>query len=319
MGDSVIIANLNSSVGYFAEKVFENLQKRKHNRFELNNLNIHRFRDGEIKPKITSNIRRKHCYFIHDSGKKPADWSLELNLVNETMKNSDAREIIDVLPYLKFCRQDRKDDSRVSMSIATVVRNIANYADKGMCLDAHFPQIQALFSVAGIPFENIYAARHIADYMKENHREVTENCVFMSPDAGGMHRTEGFAKRFRIEDFSVGLKTRPKAGEIGERYHLIGEVENKNVLLIDDIIDSGRTLIKASKEAKQKGAKKVYAYATHGLFTQGTDLEGLEKIFTTDTVYRGRAENVEVIPTHDLFAEAIYRINEGESISALFD
>ncbi len=319
MSNSVIIADLNSSSGEFAKKVYQNLDRRENRRFNLSNLSICRFRDEEIKPKIADNIRRKRCYFIHDSAKRPAEWYLELNLVNETLKNSDAGEIIDVIPYMRFCRQDRKDESRVSISIATVVKNISNYAKKAICLDAHFPQIQALFSIAGIPFENLYSAPTVAEYIKKKCPEIIENCVFMSPDAGGMHRVEAFAKRFGVEDFAVGLKTRPKAGEIGGRYQSIGDVEGKNVLLIDDIIDSGETLIRAAKEVKERGAIKVYAYGTHGLFTKGTNLSGLERIFTTDTIYRGKAENVEIIPTYDLFAEAIYRIDKGESISALFD
>jgi ribose-phosphate pyrophosphokinase len=316
MKDAVIIADLNSSAGEFARKVYENLKNRPEKLgVELNELVITKFRDCEIKPKIKNNVIRKKCYFIHDSAKNPNEWLAELLFVNETLRNSSAGEIIDVLPYLRYCRQDRKDESRVSISMKVVADCISTYADRAVTVDAHFNQIQGFFD---IPFDNLYSSRTAADYLKEKYPDVLKNCVIMSPDAGGANRAEGFAKRFGVAEIAIGYKSRPRAGEIG-KLKVIGDVKDKNVILLDDIIDSGKTLVKAAEECRKEGALNVYAYAAHGLFTNGTDLQGIEKIFTSDTVYRGNDKNVEVISMVGLFSEAIYRINEGKSISELFN
>ena len=315
MKDAMIIADLKSSAGDFAAKIYENLKKRPENLgVGLNEITITYFRDGEIKPKIAKNVRRKKCYFIHDSAKKPNDWLAELIFVNETLRNSGAGEIIDVLPYLRYCRQDRKDESRTSISMKAVADCISKYADRAVTVDAHFSQIQGFFD---IPLDNLYSSPTVAEYFKKNHPKIIENCVILSPDAGGANRAEGFAKRFGVSDIAVGYKSRPKPGEVG-KLKIIGDVKDKNVLILDDIIDSGGTLVKAAEECKKAGSLKVYTYAAHGLFTKGAKLEGIEKIFTSDTVYRGNEKNVEVISMAGLFSEVIYRINEGNSISELF-
>lgn len=311
----MIIADLKSSVGGFATKIYENLKKRPENLgVDFNELTINYFRDGEIKPKIAKNVRRKKCYFIHDSAKKPNDWLAELIFVNETLRNSGAGEIIDVLPYLRYCRQDRKDESRTSISMKAVADSISKYADRAVTIDAHFSQIQGFFD---IPLDNLYSSSIAADYFKKNYPELIKDCVILSPDAGGASRAQGFAKRFGVGEIAVGYKSRPKPGEVG-KLRIIGEVKDKNVIILDDIIDSGGTLVKAADECRKSGSLKVYAYATHGLFTKGSNLENIEKIFTSDTVYRGNEKNVEVISTVSLLSEALYRINEGKSISELF-
>jgi ribose-phosphate pyrophosphokinase len=315
MKDTVIIADLNSSVGEFASKIYENLKKRQLG-VEFNELKITKFRDGEIKPKITENVRRKKCYYIPDSAKSPNDWLVELIFVNDALKNSSAEEIIDIIPYLKYGRQDRKDESRVSISSKVVARAISQDAKRAITIDAHSSQLQGFYD---IPFDNLYSAPTVAEYFKKNYSEIMKNCVILSPDVGGAKRVESFAKRFVIEDIALGHKSRPKAGEVGKNYKLIGDVKDKNVIIVDDIIDSGNTLVRAAEECKKQGALKIYAYGTHGLFTKGTNLENIERIFTTDSVYRGNDKNVEVISLVDLFSEVIYRVNEGKSLSELFD
>ncbi len=314
-----IIADPEGNAWEFAKEIYENLRARS-DKFELNRVNIHQFGDGEIKPKIEKNVRRKNCFFIHDSGKNPAEWFLELALVLETLRNSSAQEIISVLPYLRFSRQDRKDESRVPINAKVVADIISKYADRVLTIDVHNPSIQGFYD---IPFDNLYSFQSVVNYLKRNHKDFLQNLVVMSPDAGGGKRAEAFAKRIGVEGIAIGHKTREKAGEVS-KLQVIGDIEDKNILIVDDIVESGGTLIKAYKALKEGGAKKVYAYCTHGLFTKGTEelTKNFDLIIVGDSFIRPGlelAEKVNVVSFADLFAEAIFRINDGLSLSQLFE
>jgi ribose-phosphate pyrophosphokinase len=311
-----IIADPKGDAWELACKIYKYLVE-KEDFFELNELSIKKFRDGEIKPKISKNVRGKNCFFIH-SNKNTAYWHLELCLVNNALRNSSAHETIDVLPYLKFSRQDRKDESRVPISAQVVADNIGRYDHtRILTVEVHNPSIQGFFQC---PFDSLYTFPIIIDYLKNFHPEITEDLVIMSPDTGGAKRAEAFAKRLGKNDVAFGYKSRPVEGEV-DQLKILGDVKDKNVLIIDDIVDSGNTLIKASQAAKEQGAKKVYAYCTHGLFTEGVErvTSNFDKFFIGDTVKQESNNNLEIISFAPLLAEAILRISKGQSLSALFE
>jgi ribose-phosphate pyrophosphokinase len=285
--------------------------------FELNELSIREFRDGEIKPKINKNVRGHNCFFIH-SDKNPAYWHLKLCLVNNALRNSSAHEIINVLPYLKFSRQDRKDESRVPISAQVIADDIGRYDHtRILTVDVHNPSIQGFYQC---PFDSLYTFPTIINHLKNFHPEILDNLVIMSPDAGGAKRATSFAKTLGKNEVAFGYKSRPVEGEVDE-LKILGNVKDKNVLIVDDIVDSGNTLVKASQAAREQGAKKVYAFCTHGLFTQGVEklTSNFDKFFVGDTIKQDPHSNLEIISFAPLLAEAILRISKGQSLSALFE
>lgn len=304
----------------FARKIFYEIEsianKDELKYFELNRVKIKKFRDGEIKPYIELNVRGKECFFIHDSSKSPNEWFLELALINQALKKSSAKQIIDVIPYLRFARQDRKDEPRVPISARVVAQTIDAYADGVLTLDVHNPAIDGFFEKR---FDNLHSFKTAVYYIKQNHPEILEDLVVMSPDAGGTDRANAFSRMIGDTEIAVGYKKRKTAGEV-EGLKILGDVKGKNVICIDDIVDSGNTLIKAAKVAKEQGARNIYAYCTHGLFTEGMDkvLENFELFFIGDTLLQKNHPKLEIISFAPLFAEAIYRISQGKSLSALF-
>ncbi|MFH0970473.1 MAG: ribose-phosphate diphosphokinase [Candidatus Diapherotrites archaeon] len=311
-----ILADPNGGAWEFAKKIYENLCKR-NGTFELNEISIKEFRDHEIKVKIKENIRRKNCFFIHDSSLKPADWFLQLALVNEAVHSSSANELIDVLPYMKFSRQDRKDESRVAVNARAVSDILSLYTNRILTIDTHSSLLPSFYR---IPFDNLYSSRMLYEYLKKNHPTLLENAIIMSPDAGGTSRAKGFATKLGIENIVIGYKYRKKEGEIHE-FKVVGEVKGENVLIIDDMVDSGGTIIEAVKGVRAMGAKRVYVYCTHGLFSSGREniARVVDGMFVTNSIPQQPSGNVEVIPLENLFAEAIYRTNEGSSLSQLFE
>ena len=322
-----LVGNLDGGYKYFIKKVYEKLSEKLEDKVKLVNVKIKTFRDGEIKVKIEENVREKICFYIHDCSLPPNDWFLQLSFINYALKYSSASKVVDVLPYLYFSRQDRKDESRVAINARVVADNISLYADEVITCDLHSPQIQAFYS---IPLNNLYSFPHAIDQMlmdEETRKDFYDGLVIMSPDAGGVKRAESFLKRLSKKinkeiDLVFGYKKRPKEGEVSE-YKVSGNVKDikgKNVLIVDDIIDSGNTLINAARVLKENKAKKVFAYATHGLFTEGYEklLNILDRIFVSNTKPQDE-KKVKVIDLSDLFAEAIYRIYTGQSLSILFE
>jgi len=314
----MIIANPEGNAWNFAYSIYKKLNRRS-KRYKLNELYVKQFRDGEIKIKIKESIRRKNCFFIHDSSLEPSQWLMQLIFANEAMKNSSANEVIDVLPYLKFSRQDRKDESRVSINAKIIANTICLYANRVLTVDSHSSQIQGFYT---IPFDNLYSSGMLVKYLKKRHASFLRDIVVMSPDAGGASRARAFADKLGIEEIVIGSKHRPKAGEIDE-YKITGNVKDKNVLIIDDIVDSGNTLIRAAREARRNGAKEIYAYCTHGVFSDNAYdkvSKELDLIIVSNSIYqKTRNDKVEIIKLDDFFAEAIYRTNEGKSLSKLFE
>ncbi len=323
-----ILANPEGKAWDFTNRVYAKLKEKEgrglESEIKMIEVKMAHFRDGELKLKITENVRDKICFYIHDCSLKPAEWFAQLPLVNFALKYASAFEIIDVVPYMLFSRQDRKDESRVAISAKVVADMISAYANRVITLDLHAPQIQGFYS---IPLDNLYSSLYAARHIFSKHPELLkEELSIMSPDAGGVPRARQFIddimKKYNKDARLVtGYKYRPKAGEIGD-YRLLGEVKEQNVLVVDDILDSGGTLIRASKTLKDAGAKDIYAYVTHGIFTEG--FEKLKPYFKK--VFVSNSRNVffddnqfELIDLSDLFAEAIYRTAKGMSLSALFE
>lgn len=324
--DEVVIIADSTSRGYgFAKKVYEYIINKEERDFPLRlvDLEIKEFRDKEKKVRIKDNVRERRCFFIHDSNKDPMTWFFELAAVNEALKYSDAQKIVDVLPDLRFSRQDRKDKSRVAVNSRLVADGVSMYAHRMMTVDIHALQIAGMYK---IPVDPLYSFPTLVEYIYQNYRDFLTNLVIMSPDSGGATRAENFKNRLKdlgIETgLAIGYKNRPMPGEISrDKYAVLGEVSGKNILMLDDIIDSGNTLITAVNKSRELGAKKIWAYATHGLFTEGIDkvVCSFDKVLVSDTLSTVPHERLEVISMTGLVGEAIFRTVRGDSLSSLFE
>ena len=312
----VILADSESSGYDFARAIHQDLSKRS-GAFELGEIRVKEFRDHERKPRIEANVRGRDCYFIHDSNKDPSVWFLDLCLINEALRKSSARQIIDVFPYHRFARQDRKDISRVPISAKVVARAVDDYAHGVLTLDVHNPAIDGFYDSR---FDNLPSFPTAVKQIKPFFEKELSNLVIMSPDAGGGPRAQSFAKRLGVEQVVIGYKTRGKNGEI-EGLHIAGDVDGRDILIVDDIVDSGGTLVNACDVARKLGAKKIYGYAPHGLFTKGVSevVSSFDKFWIGDTLNQKPFDKLEVISFAPLFADALYRMTSGQSLSELFD
>lgn len=319
MKDVILLAHKNSKAWDFSKKIQEYIFNEKEILIPLEEVSINFFRNQEIDMHISNNLRKKEIYFIHDSTKNPQQWWVELLLIKDLLLSASAENISLVLPNILYSRKDRKDKPHVPISARALAKSISPNVKRIITMDLHAAQIQGFYP-ENIPVDNLYSFPEVVRYLKKE--GVTDNLgelVIVSPDAGGVERAESFAKRLGSR-YPIAFinKRRIEAGEI-EKMRLVGEVNEKDVLIVDDIIDSGNTLCKAAELLKQKGARKLFCYGTHGLFTKGTEelLRYFEKIFTSNTHYQENGK-VEVIDASPVFAEAIYRAQEGLSISKLF-
>lgn len=313
---TAILYNKNSNVKDFATKIYEKIRPRSED-FELIGLEVKKFNNGELYVYCPENIRKKECFFIHDSSENPCEWLSELLLVNDMLKRASAEEIVNVLPFLLYSRQDRKDKPRVPISAKVIADLISLNASRIITTDLHATQIQGFYN---IPFDALYTFSIAVKYLKEKYPDILENLVIVSPDVGGANRARAFAKKLNCEIALID-KRREKAGEIAEM-SVIGEVSGKNAIIVDDMIDTGGTIIEAAKKLREKGARKVFAYATHAVFSNKAEEklpDFFDKIIVSDSIPRNyENEKIEVISLVDLYAEAIYRAKMGTSISELF-
>lgn len=319
--EGVVLIADSKSKGYdFARGIYEYLKNKKDIDVKLVDIEKVVFKDKEFKIRIQENIRRRKCFLIHDSNKEPCEWLTELIFLLEALTFSSPEEINVILPYTRFARQDRKESSRVSVNAKALADVISLYADRGMTVDLHAPGIQEYFS---IPFDNLYSFPSLINYLRKKHADIFENLVIVSPDLGGGKRAEGLVKRLANRgikaEIAFGHKTRERDNEVRKTI-IIGEVEGKNCLVVDDMIDTGETLIKTCNALREKGARKIYAYCTHGLFNDGTEkFNCFDRVFVADTLANEQKNNIEIISLVNLFGEAIYRTVIGESLSVLFD
>lgn len=322
MEEVAIIADSKGKGYDFARGVCDYLLKREGRSFSVKLIDIEKtsFKDGEFKIRIKENIRRKKCFLIHDSNKEPCEWLTELAFLLEAMTFSSPEEINVILPYTRFARQNRKEESRVSVNVKLIADLVSLYATRGMTVDLHAPGIQEYFS---IPFDNLYSFPALIAHLQKNHPEFLHDLVIVSPDLGGGRRAESLVKRLEKQgikaEVALGHKRRERENVVSNIV-IIGDVAGKNCLIVDDLIDTGGTLIKTAGVLKEKGAKKIYAYGAHGLFTDGTEkFSGFDKVLVSDTLKVDARENFEVVSLVNLFGEAIYRTVIGESLSVLFD
>jgi ribose-phosphate pyrophosphokinase len=292
-----------------AEKIAVRLSK------PLGQVELKRFSDGEIWVKYHENIRGLDIFIIQPTI-PPAENILELLIMIDAAKRASAKRITAVIPYFGYSRQDRKDQPRVSIT-AKLLANLITVAgaDRVITMDLHAAQIQGFFD---IPFDHLYSSSIFSGVFKN----ISENLVVVSPDIGGIKMARSYAKRLHC-GLVVIDKRRPKTN-LAEVVHIIGNVDNKDVLLVDDLIDTGGTLISAIEALKRNGARNIYGSITHPLLS-GPALERIKKseltkLYVTDTIQlKNGSDKIEVLSASDIFAEAIRRTYNNESISSLFD
>lgn len=301
----------------FAEKVAKCLN------IELGRASVTKFSDGEVSVSLHDNVRGYDVFILQPTCKPTNDNLMEILVLTDALKRASAGRITAAIPYFGYARQDRRPRSvRVPIS-AKLVANMLTSAgiDRVLTVDLHADQIQGFFD---IPVDNIYASPVLLKDIKQNHQH-DENLIIVSPDTGGVARARAFAKSLNV-DMAIIDKRRPKANE-AEVMNIIGDINGKTCIIVDDMIDTAKTLCKAAEALKKQGANKVYAYATHAVFS-GTAAELIEEsildeVVITDTIpLSDSAKNstkVRVVTMSALFAETIRRINNEESISLLLN
>ena len=284
----------------------------------LGDVEIRHFSDDEIWIKYKQNIRGADVFIIQPTN-SPAQNILELLIMLDAAHRASAERITAVIPYFGYARQDRKDQPRVSITAKLVANLIATAgADRVLTMDLHAPQIQGFFD---IPVDHLYSSTILSDHFKA--MKVPELTV-VSPDIGGITLARAYAKRLHAP-LAIIDKRRPKHNE-AEIMNIIGEVDGRNILIVDDIVDTAGTLCNAAAALKENGAREIYVACTHALFS-GQAIERISeapitKIKVTDTVELAeekQIDKIEVLTASHLFGEAIKRTHGDESISSLFD
>ena len=321
MENVILLADKNSNAWNFALKIQKYIEKEKEEHILLKEVCIKHFRNNEIDMHVPENIRKKDVYFIQDSTKNPQEWLTELILIKDLLLSSSANSITFVLPNMLYSRKDRKEKSRVPISARALAKAISPNLKRIITMDLHADQIQGFYP-ENVPVDSLRSFPSVIEYLKSNEQKVIEmeNLVIVSPDAGGVSRARSFAQRLGSKYPTAFIeKRRPIPGEISEM-HISGDVFNKDVLLIDDLIDSGNTLCNAAELLRRKGARQLFCYGTHGLFTLGTEelCKRFERVIVSNTHHQ-KNDNIEVIDVSHVFAEAIYRAQKGLSISKLFE
>jgi ribose-phosphate pyrophosphokinase len=281
----------------------------------LAQVEIYNFSDGEIFAKYVENIRG-HDLFIVQPTFPPADNLMELLILIDAAKRASAHRITAVIPYFGYARQDRKDQPRVPIT-AKLTANLLITAgvDRILTMDLHSPQIQGFFD---IPLDHLYSSPVLTEHWK---KQLTSDAVIVSPDVGGVKLARAYAKRLQA-DFAIIDKRRPRANSV-EVMNIIGDVDGRDVLMIDDMIDTAGTLTQAAQALKDNGARDIYAACTHALLS-GKAIERImespiKRVTVTDTIpLRHACEKIEVVTVSHIFADAMQRIHKAESISVLF-
>ncbi|WGS21957.1 MULTISPECIES: ribose-phosphate pyrophosphokinase [unclassified Bradyrhizobium] len=288
---------------------------------ELTKAVVRRFADMEIFVEIQENIRGSDMFILQSTSYPANDHLMELLIITDALRRASARRITAVVPYFGYARQDRKSGSRTPIS-AKLVANLISRAgvDRVMTLDLHAGQIQGFFD---IPTDNLYAAPLMVRDIRD--RFDLAKVMVVSPDVGGVARARGLAKRINTP-LAIVDKRRERPGE-SEVMNVIGDVAGYNCILVDDIVDSGGTLVNAAEALIAHGAKEVSAYITHGVLSGGAAARiassRLKELVITDSILPteavNKAPNIRTISIAGLIAEAIGRTAAEESVSSLFD
>ena len=287
---------------------------------ELGKAVVGRFSDGEVTVEIQQNVRARDVFVIQPTCAPTNENLMELLIMVDALKRASARRITAVIPYFGYARQDRRPRStRVPIS-AKVVANLLETVgvERVLTMDLHADQIQGFFD---IPVDNIYASPVLlSDLKSKNYRDL----VVVSPDVGGVVRARALAKQLGC-DLAIIDKRRPAAG-VSEVMHVIGDIEGRNCVVMDDMIDTAGTLVKAAEVLKERGAKSVFAYCTHPVFS-GPAIDrirnsALDEVVITNTIplndVARQCTKIRQLSVAFLFAETIRRISDGESVTSLF-
>ena len=284
---------------------------------------IERFADGEIFVRIDENVRGEDVFIIQSTSSPANDHLMELLICIDALVRASARRITAVIPYFGYARQDRKTGGRTPISAKLVANLIAKAgADRVLTVDLHAGQIQGFFD---IPTDNLFAAPMFAQEIRRVHRDDCSNVMIVSPDVGGVVRARAVAKAIEV-DLAIIDKRRPKAG-LAEVMNVIGDVEGKHCILIDDIVDTAGTLCKAAEALVNNGAISVSAYATHGVLSgpavSNIDASAISDVVVTDSIQPSESvvacDKIRAMSIAELMGEAIRRVSNEESVSTLFN
>jgi len=285
----------------------------------LGKIDLETFSDGELRVAFQENIRGENVFLVQSTN-PPAENLMQLLLMLDAAKRASAKTVTAVIPYYGYSRQDRKDQPRVPIS-ARMIMDLMSAAgvDRMITMDLHSPQIQGFTNV---PFDNLYSRIVLFNKLKEYQLDF-DNGVVLAPDVGSAKMSQSYAKKLGI-GFALIDKRRPKHN-VTEVVNLIGDLKDKHVFIIDDMIDTAGTICNAARTAIENGAKSVMAVATHPVLS-GPAIERLkdapiDKIIVSDTIDISNNKifnKLEIVSVAEVFAEAIIRINKGDSISELF-
>ncbi|MFP4059802.1 MAG: ribose-phosphate pyrophosphokinase [Bacteroidales bacterium] len=282
---------------------------------ELGKTNVLRFSDGEFQPSYLESVRGS-TVFIIQSTFPPAENLLELLLLIDAARRASAYKVVAVMPYFGFARQDRKDRPRSSIG-AKLVANLlsASGVDRIMTMDLHADQIQGFFDV---PVDHLYASSLFVPHLQKLN---LENMVIAAPDMGGTKRANAYS-RFLKTEMVICYKLRKKANVV-EEIRVIGDIKGRDVIVVDDMIDTAGTITLAADMMKQEGARSVRAIATHPVLSgpayERIDNSAIEELIVTDTIpLKKSSDKIKVIPVADLFADVINKVYNYQSISSTF-
>lgn len=284
---------------------------------EVGDATVEQFADGEVFVKINENIRGSDI-FVFQPTFAPATNLMELLVMIDAVRRASARRVTAVIPYFGFQRQDRKDQPRVPITAKLVANLITTAgADRVMTMDLHSAQIQGFFD---IPFDHLYAAPVLVDHYL---RLQIQNVVVVAPDIGSVKMARAYAKRLSAS-LAIVDKRRPRPDAV-EMMNVIGEVEGKNVVIFDDIVSTGSTLVEAARALKDAGAREIYAACTHGVLCGDAmnkiSSSVIKELIITDSYPHEPSSlppKIRVLSVADLLGEAIRRIHDEESLSSLF-
>ena len=289
-------------------------------KLKLVNSNIKRFADGEVYVEINENIRGNSIFVVQSTSNPANDNLMELLICIDALRRSSAKNITAVIPYFGYARQDRKVVPRTAISAKLVSNLITNAgANRILSVDLHAGQIQGFFD---IPVDNLFSTPIFAKHIKRKLR--INNLICVAPDVGGVERARSLGRRINVS-IAILDKRRPAPGK-SEVMNIVGNIKNKNCVIVDDIIDTGGTIVNAAKALKDKDAKDIYVYITHAVLS-GQAVEQIEKsqikkLITTDTIDNSKkirgSKKIEIISMAPIISEAMKRIANSTSVSSLF-
>ncbi|HEX3467881.1 MAG TPA: ribose-phosphate pyrophosphokinase [Candidatus Elarobacter sp.] len=307
-----------SSNRQLAEEIAKKMQTR------VGNALVDRFKNDECRIEIRENVRGAEVFVVQSLCRSPQgatvnDSIMELLLIIDALRRASANRITAVIPYYGYAKQDKKTKGREPISAKLVANVIENAgAERIVTLDLHAAQIQGFFD---IPVDNLMAAPTLCNYLK-NQNLQGDRIVVVSPDAGGVPRAETFAKRLK-SNLAVIIKRRPEP-DVSEVTHIVGDVEGKIAVVVDDMISTGGTLVKAAEALRKRGATDVYTLATHGIFAGDAiaqfESSEINKVIVTNTIpLASDSSKVEQLSIAQILADAIKRITSNRSVSELFN